>query len=164
MILLEQTSLYDKKHALFMQQYIQTSRKNKFEVVCCEAPYCHYGQKGYVDLVLKKYDRPNRLCLWKLCELKPLLLDIGQTIRQINRTREYFFKDKKELLDSAFSNEIKYPLVVEANPHNLSVCLQYLSLLKNIHIEFFSADSNLAQQISNKFQIHKEIIKVQNRT
>lgn len=116
----------------------------------------------YRALVLKKNDTSTRTCYWKLCELKPLLLDIGETIRQINRAKQYFFKDRKELLDSAFSNIIKYPLVLEASQFNLSVCLKYLELLDNVEIEFFSLDTNLARQIMSSFQIQREIIKVRN--
>jgi len=153
--------LLDEKHALLMHQYIQTSQQDNFKLFSCEEPYNLYGERGFIDLILIKHDKNNKTCCWKICELKPTLLDLGETIRQINRAKQYFFKARTDLLNTSFSNIMEYPLILEANKANLSLCLKYLDLLKDIDIEFFSSDIKLAQQITSEFQIQKEISNIQ---
>ena len=156
-----QDGLLDRKHAILMREYIENCEQNNFEIVSCETPYNHYGERGFIDLILRKSNNHSKICYWKLCEFKPMLFDLGETIRQIHRSKEYFFKDQKKLLNQGFSNIIEFPLSLEANKTNLSVCLKYLELLRDINIEFFSTDTKLAQQITTEFEIQKEIIKIQ---
>jgi hypothetical protein len=57
-----------------------------------EVAFNYYGERGFVDIACLKYDfdsTTDRLSLW---EIKTELVDIGETLRQINKAREYLIK------------------------------------------------------------------------
>lgn len=100
----------DKKHAEMMRAYVEWYR-NTYKVedthdveVEIEVPFNWYGERGFVDLLAKRtipvyapfVGRNPEIkiigkdCFYDICELKTRIEDLGETIRQIRRAKEFF--------------------------------------------------------------------------
>jgi len=135
-------NIFDKEHAEFMNQFISEYKEKGYNVEH-EVPYNWYGDRGFIDIVLCK---GNKLII---CELKPQLTDIGETIRQVRKAEDVFLKAKPEY--SRFE-DIKFVLVLKATNENLEVCKQYSEVLKGVKVIFWNTDKKAQERISLEYE------------
>lgn len=120
--------IWDKDHAKFMKGFVAEYKAQGWSEEH-EVPYNWYGQRGWIDVLLHK---GNTLLV---CELKPKLENVGETIRQIKQAQEVFLK---ALPSYKKFDDIQYLLVLKANDENLRLCKKYFDLLKDLDVFFWS--------------------------
>jgi hypothetical protein len=140
---MEIEKVYDKEHAEFMNSFIAEYKMRGWGEEH-EVPYNWYGQRGWIDALLHKGD------VLLVCELKPRLGNVGEAIRQVKQAREAFLKACPSY---ASFNDIHYPLVLKATEENLGTCREYLNLIKDLEVIFWSGDKELQERINSKYGI-----------
>lgn len=93
----------DQKHAEMLNAYAKwyrgTYKGNGYDVELeIEVPFNHYGERGFIDLLAKRIvplrDSTRKIVdidiFYDLCELKTHIDDLGETIRQVKRAKEFF--------------------------------------------------------------------------
>lgn len=140
----------DQLHASLMQQFLE-AMESEYEVVEVEAPYNHYGFRGFVDVVLRSRAK-DPIPRWRVCELKPELTDLGEAVRQVKKAQRYFCQARGDLLGRE-EYEIEFPLVLLATYENLHMCIHYFNVLRDIKVEFFSPDREMTRAIANRYEI-----------
>lgn len=153
-----ESAIYDGKHAALMQSFISVSLREGFEFVGCEVPYNHYGDRGVVDVVLRKRKARRGGGVWQVCELKPVLADVGETIRQVHRAREYFQKARPDLFTGGMEEEVHFLLVLEASEHNLTVLRNHADLFTGMEVVFHHENHALRDRCQSTFEIHSAIL------
>ena len=144
------SDLHDRAHAILMEQYIEAMRP-RFEKVGVEVPYEHYGNRGFIDVVLKRSGDDGREH-WKVCELKPRLTDLGETIRQVKQAQRYFELARRDLFKTGDCT-VEFPLVILATDDNLRTYMKFRRLLDETEVEFFHPDREALRAIRIKLEI-----------
>ena len=152
-----QTKIYDRRHAAFMESFITASIARGFRLHGCEVPYNHYGNRGVVDVLLRKATPANDGFEWHVCELKPVLADIGEAIRQVQKSAQYFRESRRDLFSSARSHSFRFPLVLEASAHNFQLWREHSHLFRDIEVLFHHEDPHTLSQIENLREIEEAI-------
>jgi len=68
-----------------------------------ESPFNYYGERGFVDIV--DYDRAdNNITFW---EMKTDLRNVGETLRQMHKTRDYFLKARSSINGYKIGTDVK---------------------------------------------------------
>ncbi len=154
----ENILVHDSEHATLIEAYINASRKKGFELVGCEVPYNYYGNRGFIDVILKRTDNQTRTVHWLICEMKTKLCDVGGTIRQVKKAEQFFFKDKeKDIVDRKYVNLFEYPLVLKATSENYDIYTSYRKIFKDIKVMFFDANSSIFENTESRLEILKAI-------
>ncbi len=153
-----ESAVFDERHAGLMQSFVAASLREGFEFVGCEAPYNHYGDRGVVDVVLRKRRPGGGGGVWHVCELKPVLTDVGETIRQVHRAREFFQKARPDLFEGEIGPEVRFLLVLEASEHNLAVVRNHADLFAGMEVVFHHEDLALRDRCQSVFEIHSAIL------
>ena len=151
----------DHRHALFTQSFIDRMRKNRFNHVGCEILFNHFGDRGVIDVVLRR-DNPNeRSATWLMCEMKPKLYDVGEAIRQVRRAQAYFCQARPDICVKERENQYRFVLVLEAKESNLQQLIQYHDLFGDIEILFHHEDPAEIQRIQNLHKIQQAVAVMQ---
>jgi len=120
----------DEKHAE-LQDRIETMLEDRggLEVLETESYYNNYGERGWVDIVVKEGDN-----VLHLIEVKHKIRDLGKTIRQVKRAEKNYpesFEEKKKVYN------LKGELIVESSDHNISILSKYDKLIKSSGIPIY---------------------------
>lgn len=102
--------------------YLIKRQKDKINVeleitdIKTEQHYNHYGDRGVIDLVVIRDPRDKKKKGSVSCiEVKSHLDSADEIIRQINRSKEYFPRDKDNI---CYFRIVRFFLAVLANEHN----------------------------------------------
>ncbi len=156
-------STKDHQHAAFTQNFIEAMKKQQYSLVGCEIMYNHYGDRGVIDVVLRKDYVDQKRSTWLICEMKPRLYDIGETIRQVHRAEEYFCRARPDMKMQGWENEYRFILVLEADKQNLhQVQCQHRDLFAGIDVMYHHSDSHQIDAIERMSEIMNAILTVQN--
>lgn len=119
----------------------------------------HFGDRGVVDAILRRNFAGERKATWLVCEIKPQLFDIGETIRQVRRAQEYFCKARPDMRVDGWENEYRYLLVVEANRENaIQVVDTHRDLFAGIEVAYHHEDQRNLALIRNMEEILREVV------
>ncbi len=138
--------ILDKEHADMARGIAKEFKKRGYKTRV-EMPYDYYDERGFVDVVAWNNDE------LLACELKPLLINISETLKQVNQTRDSFLQSHPNLAQSL---KVRYPLVLRATTDNLNVCEAYLDLLKDADIIFWHEDKEIEVGISQRYKEYVE--------
>jgi hypothetical protein len=131
----------DHKHASFTQSFIAKKQREGFRLVGCEVMFNYFGDRGVIDVVLRKDYPSERRAIWVLCEIKPDLHDIGEAIRQVRRAEQYFCRARPDLRVKDWENEYEFVLVLEASKQNLLEVLDlHRDLFKGVEVMYHHED------------------------
>ena len=157
-------STKDHQHAAFTQSFIEVMKKRQYSLVGCEIMYNHYGDRGVIDVVLRKDSADQKRSTWLICEMKPRLYDIGEAIRQVHRAEEYFLRARPDMKIQDWENEYRFVLVLEADKQNLyQVESLHRNLFAGIDVMYHHRDSHQVDTIERMREIMNAILTVQNR-
>ena len=134
--------LDDETHAAMAQAFVKWLRRHQAVATFCEVPYNFYGERGVVDVVALLQPAPAVPWRGIACELKPVIYDLGATIRQVKKAERYF--QLPPALSALGSPILRFPLILEANERNYLTALHYADVLDGVEVHFFSADTALA--------------------
>ena len=151
----------DHRHASFTQSFIDRMRKNRFRLVGCEILFNHFGDRGVIDVVLRRDNSQERSATWLVCEMKPQLNDVGEAIRQVRRAQAYFCQARPDILVKERENQYWFVLVLKAHEHNLQQLNQYHDLFGDIEILFHHEDPAEIQRIQNRHKIQQAVAVIQ---
>lgn len=140
-----------------MVEIVKFLKKCDFQLLGLEIPFSHYGERGFCDAWLAQRDFSKKTQYWVTAEIKPEIVDIGETVRQVNRMKLYFYKDKKSLLDG-WNNQLLFPLIVEASESNFRTFMEYEDYFRNIDLIFFDKTTGLKNEFNQRLEIHKSIL------
>lgn len=149
----------DWRHSGLAQRFIAREVAEGFSLVGCEVHFNHYGDRGVVDVLLRK-DVGGRW-LWWVCELKPILLDVGEAVRQVHRAKTYLRQSRSDLFGEG--DRLEFLLVLEAGEHNWDVFRRHVDLFRDVRVLFFHDDKELERRFRN-FQEIREAIEVARRS
>ena len=147
----------DYKHATLMKKFITDQQNDGFQFIGCEVFYNYFGARGVVDVLLRKDDGGTKTSTWLVCELKPALYDIGETIRQVRRAKEYFCKARPEYTNVGWTNIYKFVLILEASAYNYEQVKEFRELFSDIEIQHYHSDKSRLKQINNMVEIDRTI-------
>lgn len=146
-------SLKDERHAkltLRLLEYEQKYRKTlKFKV---EYAFNHYGNRGFIDLLGIQSSESGLDSGYFLYEVKPVLDDLGGTVRQIHKYINAL-QGTDDLDEDDWSEPISVlsVLVLEDIPENRDILKKYGKLLKLSEINnillFPLGDTNISPKI-----------------
>ena len=123
-------AINDKKHRELMTKYIEHIENvnkvhfpdMKFEV---EKPYNFYGSRGFIDVLFTTGMTTS------ICEIKPVLFNLGEAIRQLRRASDAI---SKGAITDYQINEMKYlRLVTKFSEENVEIIRKAYPILKNIN-------------------------------
>lgn len=140
-----------------MEAAISAYKANGFELIGVEIPWSHYGQRGVLDAAFRSKSLINGQRVLVLAEFKSKLADIGRAVRQVHLTQAYFFSgisNKERYVAEHESTRVLYPLIVHADPENLSIALRYSQLLSEVDIQFFHPQPSVAEKISSQYRLN----------
>ncbi len=144
--MLDDFRILDKEHADMAKGFVKDLKKRGYKTRV-EMPYDYYSEGGFVDVVAWSNDE------LVTCELKPTLVNIDETLRQINHTRNFFLIAKPELAESRKPRNL---LVLKATTDNLNICGQYLDLLHDVDLVFWHEDKEIEARISQRYKEYVE--------
>lgn len=145
--------VHDHRHATFTKSFISQKKSEGYQLAGCEVLYNHYGDRGVIDVVMRKQISGTKEVEWMICEMKPQLYDIGDTVRQVKRAQEYFCKARSDMIMKDCMNRYRFLLVLEANDHNLMQVQKYRDLFQGIELMYHHDTA----AIRNKFLVASEI-------
>lgn len=124
--------------------------------VYCEVPFNVYGQRGIVDVVaLAKLSPTNEQWRGAACELKPNIVNFGETLRQVRKAETYFQLPPQ--MSSRYQTPIlQFPLLVGANEHNFDLAQRYRALLRGVDLHFFDNEYALANDFEKEWKASKK--------
>ena len=130
------TRLDDQAHAMLTNAFVKWLRSSPAGVrTFCEVPFCHYGERGSIDVVAVVQTCPAKPWHGIACELKPALLNLNETMRQVTKAQNYFQMPSSI---SAFGQPtLRFLLVLQATESNYVTVTQYSDVLDGIEIHFF---------------------------
>lgn len=96
-----------------------------------EAPYNYYGSRGFVDLFVIKEDSENTYHY--IYEIKSKLNNANEVIRQLNKHRKYFYKEKGRHKPRG-KYAVRWTLSILASEHNYNHVLDYFNMYYPIHL------------------------------
>ncbi len=137
--------IVDWKHSGLAQSFIERQALEGFGLAGCEVHYNHYGDRGVVDVLLKR--SVSGRSLWWVCELKPFLQDIGEAVRQVHRAQTYLRKSRSDLFGE--EDELKFGLVLLASDHNWLAYRKHCDLFRNFQVLFHHEDARTERRIRN---------------
>lgn len=144
--------LDDAAHAALVQAFVRWLRSKPWVWTNCEVPYNFYGERGVIDVLALM--RPTPAAPWYgiACELKPELLNLNETMRQVTKAQNYFQLPSSI---SAFGRPIlRFPLVLQATEHNYVTVTQYADVLDGIEIHFFDVHAALSNPLEQAWRQH----------
>ncbi|MBI1390792.1 MAG: hypothetical protein GC154_20375 [bacterium] len=132
-----------------------------YRLDACEVMFNHYGDRGVVDVALRKEDPVKRLMEWLICEMKPWLADVGEAIRQVRRAQEYFCLSRPDFARKGWVNQYRFLLVLEANDQNAAQVQQYRDLFHGMEIAWHHQDEALRRRILYRIEIDDAVSSIQ---
>jgi hypothetical protein len=150
--------VYDHRHASFTKSFISQKKSQGYQLVGCEVLYNHYGDRGVVDVVMSKHVSDTKEVEWLICEMKPQLVDIGETVRQVKRAQEYFCKARSDMVVKDCVNRYRFLLVLEANDHNLMQALKYREIFQGIEVLYHHEDLVVKNRIMAVSEIENAVV------
>jgi len=130
--------LSDKRHRTLLNSLVvdlKTADKKYVQGTkyFIEHYYNHYGQRGFIDLLTKSNDS-----LINIFEVKPNLENLGEALRQLNRSEDVIKKHAIDEMDY-WDNRILKKIVTYLNKENYKIVLDSWSILNetSIGIIFF---------------------------
>ncbi|MFB3789397.1 MAG: hypothetical protein ACE15F_23805 [bacterium] len=151
----------DQKHASFLSRFIQAKIKDGYHLAGCEVPFNHFGDRGVIDVVLRCDDPLVHKAVWWICEIKPALYDIGDTIRQVRRAEQYFCQARPDMNKPGWENEYRFVLVIDAQMENFQDMDKYRDLFQGIEVVYFNQNPEQIQQIKILDEIQQAISMIQ---
>ena len=133
----------DKKHRELMTKFIEYAEKEHYDneglrttlskkypaitkefLIEVEKPYNHYGSRGFIDVLFSVGFSTS------ICEVKPVLYNLGEAIRQLRRAQDAI---KKNAITDFHINDLIYlRLVTNFSEENIAIIRKSYSILKNI--------------------------------
>lgn len=118
----------DERHANLMNKWLSMMERNTPKSVKIETEYYfnYYGERGYIDIIdFHDFDlRNKRYSHINITEIKPIIDDVGNLIRQIKKYRETIPKVVR-------CKEIgRINIVVEFNAMNIQIVRDYFKILQ----------------------------------
>ncbi len=142
----EKFRILDKEHADMAKGFVKELKKKGYKTKL-EMPYHYYNEMGFVDVVAWNNDE------LVTCELKPALINLNETLGQVNHTRDFFLMANPELVESRKPRNL---LVLKATTDNLNICEQYLDLLRDVDVVFWHEDKEIEARISARYREYVE--------
>ncbi len=143
-VTLNDMAINDKKHRELMSRYIthidsiaseekmlsKTSsvspevRRMLHEPVTYEVEkhYNFYGSRGFIDILF------NRSQLTSICEVKPVLTNLGEAIRQLNRAQDAI--KKNAITDFTIHNIVQLRLITTLSKVNIDILTKSYPIIK----------------------------------
>jgi len=135
---MEEKQINDKIHRLLVNEMVsfinrRNSKKDDFQIEI-EKPYNFYGSRGFIDIYFSYclengiYEIEYRALMHVICEIKPFIINFGESIRQLKKPVTAVFNRSSD----------KYNLQL--------ICLntfENLNLLRENWCSLASIDSNL---------------------
>lgn len=129
-----ENEINDWKHRLLVNEHIKLLHK-RFSVypnskIDVEVPFCYYGLNGVIDILETDSDRT---CIY---EIKPLLINLNEGIRQLKKAKEYFLKIR--------NSDIQLYLVTYCSEENIKIYLDNIETLivGKISVWFYTFDND----------------------
>ncbi len=158
--------LHDKKHTDLVKLILLTLIKClNFKVNCVktEYPFNHYGDRGFIDVIAWRHDKKksNLNKTIYIFEAKPILLDIGKTLRQIHSYDKYISSHIDYLFGSNFGKKrVVSILALNNNVDNWKIVNKYQPVfaVSNIKIiAFYSQSIPLYPGYNPKYLLIKQL-------
>lgn len=153
------TTVHDARHATLMQAYIKDMQAKGYTLVGVEVPYNYYGQRGFIDVVLRRTTPQGEE--WLVSEIKSTLLDIGEAIRQVNRAREYFLMGSTCLAPT--NARVTYNLVLRAVDSNVRLWRMHQTLLDGVPVVWQPVEDESSGEATHKFEVALAIASMNSR-
>lgn len=116
-------TLKDKKHAEMIQSWVRNHPNSSYKF---EVPFNYFGERGFVDLIS---DEVN------LYSFKTEIVDLGETLRQFNRMKEFYPK-----YVHAAPIHFTSRLVMLHSPENIGIFSQFKEAFDNIDVTFYDPE------------------------
>ena len=94
-----------------------------------------------------------------VAELKTVILNLGQAIRQVNAAKDAFFASHKELVPDGSPVTVSYPLVVWASHSNIQRLAEFPHVLADTTVEVFHEDKATATSMAGCLEIQRAILR-----
>ena len=133
--------LFDEAHAKLCRSFVRWLRQKPSVQTFCEVPFSHWGDRGVVDVLALFRLSPETPWQGIACELKPAVLDLGGTIRQVRKAQAYF--QPPSTLAHMGQMLLRFPLILEANEENFLTATHYAEILEGIEVRFFDVEKAL---------------------
>ena len=146
-----QNKIRDEKHATIVQDFVKRFMTKKWTVVGYEIPYNYFGNRGFIDVLLKKqFQRESQFIV---AEIKTEIVDVGATLRQIEKSRQFLLKARPDIFKKTKNDKISFPLVLPAADKNIISFARHWMLLQQVKTIFLVPNGSARNQIIGKLKI-----------
>lgn len=123
-------AINDRKHRELMTKYIEHIENSykehfpnmKFDV---EKPYNFYGSRGFIDVLFTTGMTTS------ICEVKPVLNNLGETIRQLRKAHNAILKNA--ITDFKIMDLIYLRIISKFSEENVDIITGSYPILKNVN-------------------------------
>ena len=154
-----QPKLYDGAHASMLEAYIRAKTAEGYRLLGTEVPYQRGKGYGYVDVVMKRQaGGGSQTTQLLVAELKTVILNLGQAIRQVNAAKQAFLASHSDLITSNRPVTVDYPLVVWASQSNVRCLTEFAHVLADTTVEVFHQDQPTAKSMAGRLEIQRAVL------
>lgn len=148
-------ALDDEAHAGLVRSIVGWLRQVPGVRTFCEVPYNYYGERGVIDIVALAPDS-SFASPWRgvACEVKPVLRDLGATMRQVRKAESYF--QLPPVLPIRGQPLLRFPLILAANETNFLAAVHFAQVLDGIEVHFFSPEDAFTNPFESAWRARKE--------